>query len=73
MSIFLVNIDEKCQETKNILANQNQQHIKISLYHDKVGFIYGMQNCLNMKINAIYNNKMNEFLKMHEVISIDAE
>ena len=31
-----------------ILTNQNEQHIKLILYHDQLGFIPGMQREFNI-------------------------
>ena len=46
-----------------ILTKLIQEHIKMIIYHDQVGFIPGMKECFNIwkPINAIhYINKLKE-------------
>ena len=58
----------------NILPNLIQDHIKIFIFHDQVGFIPGIQGWFNIwkSINIIYYiNKLKD--KNHMAISLDAE
>ena len=61
------------QKSSKILANWIQLYIKMTIYHDQVGFVPEMQGFFNIhkSINVIYINKLKN--KNYMITSIDTE
>ena len=55
----------------NILANWIQQYIKRTIYYDQVGFIAGVQECLNFCKSTDITHQINkkELLKSYDHLS----
>ena len=57
-----------------ILTNQIQEHIKMIIHHDHVGFIPGMHGWFNIQKSINVTPYINKFKdKDHKIILLDAE